>query len=100
MPKPHTAAWLKKHGFTNGLWRLEERSKTSMARAKERNMDKKLIETLFLTLDEIVRADGVWTAKRNEILSAASTDDKTNLGEILAWFEEDEEEDEEDEGDD
>jgi hypothetical protein len=65
-------------------------------------VDKKLIETLFLTLDEIVRADGVWTAKRNEILSEASTDDKTNLGEILAWFEEDEdeEEDEEEEGDD
>jgi hypothetical protein len=26
-PKPHSARWLKRHGFTNGLWRLEERDK-------------------------------------------------------------------------
>jgi hypothetical protein len=53
-------------------------------------VDKKLIETLLLTIDEVVRAEGPWTAKRNEILSAASTDDKTNLGELLSWFPEDE----------
>ena len=28
--------WLKRHGFTNGLWRLEEHEQ-SIKRAKERN---------------------------------------------------------------
>ncbi len=29
-------AWIKRHGFTNGLWRLEERARLAKA-AKERN---------------------------------------------------------------
>lgn len=30
------AAWIKRHGFTNALWRLEERSKTAIANLKRR----------------------------------------------------------------
>lgn len=28
-PKKLTTKWLKRHGFTNALWRLEERSKAA-----------------------------------------------------------------------
>jgi hypothetical protein len=33
-PKPHklTAVWLKRHGFTNALWRLEERERLIKAK--------------------------------------------------------------------
>lgn len=30
----HTARWLKRHGFTNGLWRLDERDKARAAASK------------------------------------------------------------------
>jgi hypothetical protein len=41
----HSAAWLKKHGFTNGLWRLNERDKArenkqqSGGRRKDHDLD-------------------------------------------------------------
>lgn len=55
-------------------------------------MDTKLIETLLSTIADVIRADGDWKGKRDAILNECSIDDRTNLGELVAWFEEAEEE--------
>lgn len=49
-------------------------------------MDKKLIETLFTTLDEIMRTDGNWQEKARRIRSEASDQDEVNLDEFVSWF--------------
>jgi hypothetical protein len=40
-PRIHSAAWLKRHGFTNGLWRLDERDKARKLSAAKRETVKK-----------------------------------------------------------
>jgi hypothetical protein len=49
-----------------------------------------VIETLFQVLDTLIKEDGPWKAKRDKILAEAGPDDKTNLAEFIAWFEEEE----------
>jgi hypothetical protein len=44
--KAHSPEWLKQHGFTNGLWRLEERKRTLRSRGFDKTLRKKLDGTV------------------------------------------------------
>jgi hypothetical protein len=60
----------------------------SRMRGEEEKMEKQ-IETLLSTLDDIVRAGGTWTEKRDKIMEMASENDKTNIMEFVTWFDDD-----------
>jgi hypothetical protein len=55
-------------------------------------MTNKEIETFFELLDKFINENGPWIKKRANLLSMASSDDKTNLEEFIGWFEERDEE--------
>jgi hypothetical protein len=63
---------------------------------EEDEMDSKLIEDMFEAISKVVHAEGPYTDKVEAIKEAASSDDMTNLEELVSWFDE-VEDDEEDE---
>jgi hypothetical protein len=53
-------------------------------------MDEVMIQKLLDILDDVVRADGTYKEKRDEILKLCKEDEKTNLIEFVSWFDPDE----------
>lgn len=51
--------------------------------------EKKTIATFFSALGDIMRLEGSWSEKKALLKKNASEDDEINLGEFIAWFEED-----------
>jgi hypothetical protein len=67
--------WLKRHGFTNGLWRLEERSKA----AKERTLD-----PWGHTQADYRRADAAVKAEALKIIAEIRAGSRNPFGPLLA----------------
>jgi len=45
------------------------------------------IQAMLDAMHEIVSGEGSWQEKKNKILESASEDQKTDLYEVIAWFE-------------
>lgn len=49
-------------------------------------MDQATMEQFFQLLDELVKTDGPYTLKRQQLLEHATNDDVVNLEEFASWF--------------
>jgi len=45
------------------------------------------IQAMLDAMHDIVMGEGSWQEKKNKILESASEDQKTDLYEVVAWFE-------------
>lgn len=62
-------------------------------------VDKVMVDKVLEAIDEVVRAEGNWSEKRDAIKAAAQETEgyETNLEEFVTWFVPDEEEEDDDE---